>query len=108
MVEIPAQSPRRAFQTLHALQAAHGLLGTCFRAPNGPGLIPIRYSLTSGKASMAKAREEFESWESQNNKHEDLDADKQQKPKASRARGRCRERTFKERTFKAHTFKEHT
>ena len=57
---------------------------------------------------MAKAREEFESWESQNNKHEDLDANKQQKPKASRARGRCRERTFKERTFKAHTFKEHT
>ena len=28
---------------------------------------------------MAKAREEFESWESQNNKHDDLDADEQQK-----------------------------
>ena len=27
---------------------------------------------------MAKAREEFESWESQNNKHEDLDDDEQQ------------------------------
>jgi len=79
LVEIPAQSPPRAFQTLRALQATHRLLGTCFRAPNGPGLTPIRCSLTSGKASIAKAREEFESWESQNNKHEDLDADEQQK-----------------------------